>query len=490
MNNYKGNFVLQLVLILFSMNLSAQEVRISGLIMSEHNVVLPYANLFNLNGKTGTISNEEGYYQFVADMNDTIRFSYMGHKTLDLPVKVLLNTSEVRLKDYVIALNEATVTMEQLSAKDIVKMVLKNYDANYPQRDIKQEVFIRMRDRITYNTMHIEYKKSTTPLIDRAFVRDLTSDIEKPVMSFTDIYGCIFHQPSNTDSLNFAITPFQAVELREEDMFKMSRVDSIAKALFLGNDSTRYWKFKSGILPVSVEFNERDSTNSDSIKWLRTRLLNLKVQKNLALSRFEDKRKWEFLHKMGRYNYVIEGKTQFEGKTVYIITFEPKNNGIFRGQLYVSKNDFAILRADYAYADNKRGRDFNLLGVSFSEQGYTASIEFEKQSDGYLLKYFSFSSRDEIVVDRPLTMTQKQERVLFDKTLEKVKLNINVDMLSVHQFEVFVYNNQPLKLVGSERIKLESIDIVQVNQFSDTLWTKFPSIEPTQQMRAYRKVAQ
>ena len=487
MNKLIRFIVIIITLSFLLLEMHCQNVKILGSVRSNNTEILPYANLYNINNQTGTVSNEEGQYLLIANINDTIQFSYIGHAKLVLPVSKLVNNNEVVLNENIIHLKEATITNDNLSAKAIIKKVLDNYKVNYPEADVKQEAFIRIRDKMAYDKVHIDHIQSTVKLIDEEYTRELSKEISQPILSFTDLYGNLLYAPSNTSGLSFSIEPVKAVELREKDMFKMSRVDSIAKQLFIHKDTNTYWKFRSGLLPVSVEFSERDSLNNDSIKLLRAKLLNKNIQESIAMSRFSQKRSWDFLHRTSRYIYKLEGRTQFNDKMVYVISFEPKSSGLYRGRLYICKNDFAILKASYEFAEGKSGKNIKLLGVGYNEQEYRASVQYEKYNEGYGLKYFSLTNNIELLVDRPLSMKRKQERSLFDKTLDKVKVNVNVDMQTVHQFEVIIFNQQKLNKEKYSELKIKPMDILQVTQFNDSLWQDFNIIEPTRQMREYKK---
>lgn len=149
---------------------------------------------------------------------------------------------------------------------------------------------------------------------------------------------------------------------------------------------------------------------------------------------------------------------------------------------------YALIRADYEYAPEKTGKDIHLLGVGYTEDQYSGSIYFEKKDSTYNLKYFSKKQGSYVTFDRSISLLKKRKRFFFDKTLNEAKVGIEVSLRSEQSFELLVLNDK--KISNKQFTEFEEkkvMEIVYVDQFDDKLWKGFSIIEPTEQMREYKK---
>src|SRR5690606_33840850 len=65
----------------------AQNTRVSGTVLNAANdLPLENVNLVNLNQVKGTTTNSDGYFEIVAAVNDTLYFSYLRFKTIQVRV--------------------------------------------------------------------------------------------------------------------------------------------------------------------------------------------------------------------------------------------------------------------------------------------------------------------------------------------------------------------------------------------------------------------
>jgi len=201
-----------------------------------------------------------------------------------------------------------------------------------------------------------------------------------------------------------------------------------------------------------------------------------------------EKDEWEFLHKTGKYDYTLLGGTRVNGEDVYIIDFTPKSGGRYFGRMYVSISTYALVRADYEYAEGKTGRDIHLLGIGYTENHFSGSIYFEKKEDNYILKYFSKKTGFHASFDRNVALLKKKKRFLFDKKLNEIKVGIDMKMNIEESVEYLVLEDKDIphhQFTDFEQ--KEKMEIIYVDQFDDNLWRGYSILEPTKQMREYKK---
>jgi hypothetical protein len=442
----------------------------------------------------GTISNELGHFTLHLDglgKNDTLRFQYVGYKTRNITLGELEISSVVYLKEEIINLSELLVFASEPDVISIVKNVLKYKDSNYKPTTSKEQVFIRQRDIADIEKLNFNYKKSSIPELDRKTIAMAEEKIPRNFTSYTDFLGNLYFNKNKDDSITFKIDPIRVVALKEKDITELDQIAKIFEDAFANTSEDEYWKVKSGIFSQKLEDEdiqpepEKDTVkdNSQELKYYGN-----SIKYRLGYSSLDDKNDWEFLHSTGKYNYQIIGGTRVNGEDVYIIDFTPKKGGLFQGRMFVSTLTYALIRADYEYAPEKIGTDFQLLGVGYTENNFNGSIYFEKKNDNYELKYFSKKASSSASFDRSIALMKKRKRTFFDETLNEVKIGfeLNVDMESSIEYLVLEEKEISEKQF-SEFKQAEKMDVIQVDQFDDKLWKGFSIIEPTEQMKEYKK---
>ena len=108
---YQAAFLFLLV----SLTVFSQEAvqKVSGSIIND-NTSLPVANvnIINLNKVTGTVSNDKGYFEIEASLNDTLHLSFIGFQSLRIRVTndwLKNRTTKIQMTEKAIALEEIIV---------------------------------------------------------------------------------------------------------------------------------------------------------------------------------------------------------------------------------------------------------------------------------------------------------------------------------------------------------------------------------------------
>jgi CarboxypepD_reg-like domain len=459
---------------------------------------LPYANIF-IKGKTvGVISNENGRFSFrniQLVKNDTIGFRYLGYKTKYIPANNLDSNSMVYLKEEIINLNELLVFGNAPDARKIVKNVLVYKDSNYVKETSKEQAFIRERYITDIDKMELDCKKSSIPELDDDMVELIQNKIPKYTTSYTDFLGDLYLNKNTDDSVPIKIDPTRIVSLKEKDIAELDRVEEVFKKLLKNTEDDEYWKFRTGILSQKMDMDEPEKdTVSDTIKdtipdnYRRTKYYDDQVKGWLKFTTFENDKQWEFLYKTSRYAYTLVGGTRVNGEEVYIIDFKPDNSGMYTGRLFISKETYALIRADFKYASGKNGRDIHLFGVGYTEDQFRGSIYFEKGGSKYRLKYFSYKSGNTASVDRSFSVMKKKDRFLFDKTENEIKIGLDLVVDNEESVEFLVLNSENISQENFRDFQQpENMEVIYVDQFDENLWKGYSIIEPIQKMKEYKK---
>jgi hypothetical protein len=471
------------------------DAEIKGLVLDEdRQTPLPYTNIYVLNKHRGVVSNETGHFLlniYGLEATDTLRFQYIGYKTRNIPISQFDSAAVVFLKEDIINLSEILIFGSSPDPVSIVKKVLENKDSNYHKTTAKKQAFIRKRDNTDITRFIIDYKKSDIPELDREMLKLIEDKIPKYSTSYTDFLGYLYFTKNPDDSVKFKVEPVRTVSLKEEEIAELKQIEEAFEQVIADTHEEEYWKIRSGVFGQKLDMDEENDTIvKDSVpeNTRKLKYFNLRLQHDLRYSSLDDKDQWEFLHSTGKYNYTLAGGTRMNGEDVYIIDFTPKSRGMYVGRMFITINTFALIRADYEFAPGKTGRDIHLLGVGYTENQFSGSIYFEKKNDNYVLKYFSYKEGSVASIDRNIALMKKRKRWLFDKTLNELKVGFRMAVNNVSSLEYLVLDEEAIsEQQFADFEQPERLDIIYVDQFDDQLWKGFSIIEPTRQMKEYKK---
>lgn len=473
-------------------------LRIAGsVINSDSKAPLPYANISLAGTHTGVVSNEKGQFSFRDEFiskEDTIVFQYIGYVTKKIAAIDLGYECVVELDEEIINLSELLVFGTAPNAKKIVKNVLVYKDSNYRKTTNLKQAFIRERDVANLIRMELDTKRSSIPNVDSDLVELIEESVPKVSYSYTDFLGDIYFNGLNDDSAKIKTKPIRTVALKEKDIAELERVEEIFKDVIEDTKEDEYWKFKTGIISKKIDMDDPapDSavvtvdTTPDNFR--KIKYFNYRINSWMNFTSFENDEQWEFLHKTGRYNYNLVGGTRVNGEDVYIIDFEPYESGVFVGRLYITRNNYALIRADFEYAPYKYGREIHIFGFGYTETQFKGSIYFEKTGDEYQLKYLSYKSGSSASVDRSFSFLKKRKRFLFDKKVMEIKLAFDFFVMNEESIEILILNQKNIPQDEFYDFEQEKhMEIIYVDQFDDHLWKGYSIIEPTQKMKDYKK---
>jgi hypothetical protein len=114
----KTSLPLLLLLLLIGFTAHSQQT-VTGIVQSASNDrILENVNIVNLNQVKGATTNEKGEFEIRAEVNDTLYFSYIGYKSIQVTVSndwLKYGDVKVKMTEVGIALEEVTVRPVQLT---------------------------------------------------------------------------------------------------------------------------------------------------------------------------------------------------------------------------------------------------------------------------------------------------------------------------------------------------------------------------------------
>lgn len=483
-----------------SNNLKILNETLNGLILDANDKsALTYANIYIPNQGTGVISNEKGHFSIqVTSELDSLRISHIGYKSKNVSIEDMRNSSIIYLQEDRFMLNNITVFGSEPNPESIVKKVLENRTKNYLNKTSKKKLFLRERHISDVNQININPKKSYHSILNEEMLKLIETEIPKQSISYTDFLGNVYQIDLEPANYRLKIDPIKTIELEEEkDFTKLEELKTAFKDLYSNTAKDEYWKFKTGVIGGKVYLDENSitigygSANTDSVS--KDSIYPFQQQKStlhniLNYSLMEDEADWEFLYQPHKYEYNLYGGTEANGEDVYIIDFTPLNKGKFTGRMYISMNTYALVRADYEFNRGKTGKDIQIFGIGYTETKFKSSIYFENNEGSYALKYCSKQTGYDSSINRVFSFLKKKNRFLFDKTISQTKLDFNLGVSEDSSIELLILDEAQISLEEYTNFKeKDKLEIIFVNEFNDKLWEGYSIIEPTKQMKEYKK---
>lgn len=473
---------------------SEDKVSLTGVLLDEQTKApLPYANIVIVGKNKVITTNEKGYF-LVRNLakTDSLNFHYIGYEQKKVCICDLQQGAAVSLKEEIISLNEFFVFSKDYDAKEIVKNVLKHKEDNYKNTLSKKQVFVRHRYISNIDKVKINFKKSSFSHLDEKMTQLFEQKIPKQSISYTDFLGNVYSSNQAEDKLK--IQPIKVVRLNDKNVADLEQMEKVFTNLFANTKENEYWKIKSGIIggKIDTDITEPD-TDIDSLSDFHKNNLSVSNYAERLQNRFntifEDKKKWDFLHNTSNYEYTLVGGTKVNNEDVYIIDFKPKNKGEFLGKLYITTSTFALVKADFKYDEGKTGTNVQLFGVGYTINQIAISIYFEKQGNNYELKYFAQKTGNRVSFDRNVSLIKKRERFLVDKKLNEIKVGLNMISREESSFEAIVIHQENIPSSTYEKLTPPNyFKMIYVDQFNNNIWKGYDILEPTKQMRDYKKI--
>jgi len=353
--------ILLLILLFITSSLFAQEITISGKILSsKDSKPICYASIGIANSYIGTISNDSGDFQLKLSTNysqDTITVSAIGYKSQKIAIEEFNQSSKqiIYLQAHTYSLNEVIVTNKKLSAKDILRACIKNIPKNYPTKKFSYEVF--MREAGILDSTYAMLTESVANVVDYGY----RSNIKK--------------------------NKFQLLEFRKSN----------DKRNFNWRTSLREWLYEKNGLYECIK-NDR----------LKIKKRNNKIE-TFEYYKSHESNPYRFLSEefLRQIDANIDSLSYYNNQLVYCISYKTKKHKLSTdciGQIIIEKSNKALLEIrSRAYINKDRLRSIkkadgstkytenqitSKANMGFNNLNYTKLIlKYKKQNKKYYLSY-------------------------------------------------------------------------------------------------------
>ncbi|MGO4820777.1 MULTISPECIES: carboxypeptidase-like regulatory domain-containing protein [unclassified Flavobacterium] len=473
---------------------------------------IPYATI-KVNDSQSLISNGEGYFS-LSESNSkeetVLHVSYLGFVNRQLTV------AELKKLDYIIQLapaiyelSDVTVSNIKPNPNEIMAHVKANLSKNYTtaEKGSKDMIFYRTSDYFTPNLIDIEIDQSTgfnkqglTKVNNdlQAFAKKL---IAHPPVSFTDVlcnYYSVKTKKDNKFVFNSKLDVLKATTLKNEGQStSLDDLEKKAKDLMLQHlDTTKFYRFKSGLIgsrdtiSFSKEFQANDKKTSSITIENQLSVTKSKLNSFMYRNNFLSNDKFDFIQKPERYDYTFEGMTYTnDNEFAYVLTFKPrKSKAHFTGKLYISENDYAVLRTDYILDEGEQLGSFNMkwiLGVKVAENVSKGTVIYKKRAedDSYFMQYAATETGNYFYLHRPLKLI---ELTRGDKDI--LALDFKIEANTRTKTEFLNMSRTETTATAIAKIKEEDFKYLNIKSYDPMIWKDYNAIEPLQEMKQFKAV--
>ncbi|MBK0369977.1 carboxypeptidase-like regulatory domain-containing protein [Flavobacterium agrisoli] len=466
--------------------------------------IIPYANI-QVNSSESIISNAEGYFT-LAEKNSSdetlLIISYLGYVPLQISVADLKKVqNNIKLTQGIVELDDVDISNEKPDAAKIMAKVKENLNKNYKNTQAKKDlIFVRHSSSFNPKKFDFEIDKSTV-LSAKALKK--TNDelntftkllIAHPPQQFTD-YLCNYYtidtKKEDKPTVLSKLEVLKATILKNEN--RSASLDDLEKKftdIILHNlDTTKYYRVKSGLFgshdTISLGNKKKGKEKKKQLNSSKAYLDNYIRRNNII-----DAKRLNFINKPEMYDYSYEGATySSENKFVYVISFKPrKSKAKYSGKIYVSEDDYAVLRTDYTLEEGEKEASFNmklLLGVKFSVNQSKGTLIYKENpiGEGYCMQYASLETGQYFYFNRPIKFIE-----LAKGEKDVVKFDLKIEGSSKDKNEFMNIKREETSKATIENFKEEDFKFINIKKYDPTIWKNYSAIEPLQEMKQFKEV--
>lgn len=458
---------------------------------------------------SGVVTNQEGVFSINLDDLDTsenqFEVSCLGYATKSIsPSEVEENNGIIELSPQVNELDTVFLMDKNLPLDSILTRTQRHAKTNYRTNLMQYDVFSRKSSYTEGKDFEVKISKASgirkkhlkpaNKSID-SFIRVLRNSNSK---SYRDLAGKLMVSSPENKKLNVK----KATNLRDKkvDFSEEKLTKDFTKLILKYLDTTQTYTLKSGWFKIddSLTFDNKKNEETgetetsltidtgDKNKQPPKEVNNRYVLLNKTLFREE-----AFLVKFlstKYYDHNIKDLSVYQGQPVYVIEFLPrKRKARYTGTLYITADDYALVRTDYRFADGKHGQKLNLkllVGVKFEEFLNNGTVMFSKSNNGYYVPKYVFEERKMyFYVDRNLIFKENEgekRKTKFDFLIEGIQHeNSQTLFYSPNEITEEQYEAAP----NTSDIKFEHQD-----HYDPDMWKAYNAIEPLEEMKQFKSV--
>ena len=364
------NIILSFLLLFATANFLSAQTKVSGVVVDNTDLPIPYASVVFKGSKIGVVSNEDGrFYIESADNYDVLLVSFVGFPTKEVKLTKSVNY------DFKVVLSEG----EGRNLKEVVIFAGKTSKKNNPALDILRKIWERRRKNGLKMFKQYQYDK----------------------------YEKVEFDMNTIDSAMMKSKLFKGMEFVFKNVDTSSVTGKTYLPIFINESiSEVYGDNQSKKTKEILKANKNSGLgNGDGVNTFIKDLYNdFDIYDNYLY--FFDKSFTSPLSRTGIdvYNYVLADTAFIDNKWCYNIVFYPrrKNELTFKGDFWVNDSTFAIKKINMAIT---KSANINWVKDIYLEQ------EFEVLNDSIFLP-----TRDYMMSDFALRKKEESKGIYGKRT--------------------------------------------------------------------------
>lgn len=479
-------------IIIFTLNfLLVSGQNISGKVLTTDKTPIPYATI-QIGETHGTITNEEGVFNIKTEgftEKDIVKISYLGFNTLEVPL------NKFTAKDYILeesfeVITEVFLTNKNLSIETILQRVRDSIATNYSNNSIGKVFF---RNTSFYTSKKLDFKIAKGSEFSRNQIKTLNNEFNelrkqsenKTSSSYVDI---LFNYAQLEDSIKINVV--NATQLINETKDKSAEktqnkfIEIISKQL----DTGATYKVKTGLFKVQDSLKVGDVFNEKKKNIAQTKQLTYTLKDLTFINSINEDAKFSFIFNDNKNDYVLEGIVNFNGNSVYKISFTPtKKSEKLKGVFYVNTNDFAVVKVDYQLGENRTGAGINLkflAGFKFKDSKIMGSVIYKKAKSGFYMPHLiNYQKEQYLYISRPIKFIKNRNK---DDEKYNLKFKFEIEQIANTKDELFFIETQSNSQEKQNEFKNEpEYTVNKIEAYKPEIWKGYDIIEPVKAIKDY-----
>ncbi len=472
----------QLTLLYFFVVFVAQAQQISSqLVDSETKEPIPFASILYAEN-AGVMSNEEGNFDVLIPETvstlDSLTISSLGYKTIKYAFQDSI-PKQILLQQDVYEIDPVIISNKKLSIDEIISNVKHNLDSNYVIDYSQSNFFLRENYTQKIRKFDFDLEKSSIENINQRLFDTITEKLPKNFTALVESYGKLYVKEHS--KLKLQLKKNLIIQSKHEQASIQQIQDDFFSTLRKNTKPNSYLIIKSGIIRLD-KTESIDSILGEEAK----RKTKSSQQKNKGIQQYrttqitnllknlftQEDSSVDFLNKSNRYNFTYTGLLELDDDLVYRVEFSPKGSAKYKGKLYISTEDFGILRADVGSAHKIFDKHFNMFGVKANDLGYESTLVFSKNTDGkYMLTYLKIEESQEAGIDRPIKIIEKNKFVKGRRKQNQVSFQMNIQIRNYTIRELLLSNQGILtKTMYDSFTPKTNFQVDRLNSYDVNYW--------------------
>ena len=502
--------LLFLMVLAFQFSAFAQN-KVATIIDANSGESIPYANI-KLGSSSNNVSNADGKFNIASTPDNestTIEISYIGYETQQISFRQLEKQNFIiKLIPGIYELNNVDVSDKKQDVATIMAKVKASLKENYAASDtpFKSTIFLREQTAFKAKQFNLEIEKSTgfskTKLKEvnaeiKRFASGMTQSPPKEFKDFLGVYSSQITQKNDKKVSSSKLNVLKATRIKDENRsVSMDDLEKTASNMFLKHlDTTKFYRVKSGwfgsrdTISFSKEYNNKRNkgkktpeNESKNVTTAKSSIFSTQTATHPLYGTNTD-----FMRQIDWYKYTLDGAIFSEDyKLIYVIKFQPKKGKAkYEGTLYVSENDYAVVKATYQLAKGKTLGGINLkwiLGIKVFENVSAGTLIYKENpsTKKYYLQYANIEDGQYFYLNRPLKFIE-----LTDEERDVLALDIKAEGDILNKTEYLNLEQKEISQTDFESLKEADFKYIKLKKYDPKIWKEFTTLEPVEEMKQF-----